>query len=159
MNHHITPTSSLAPLIPSLAAIVAKLGGPVAAKYELEDTVLRAGGFAWDIGSEAAPLHAQIAEILAAKKAADDAAEAARIAEELANPRPWRVSKDTLISRVVAANALPQVMAAMAQQSAEDQFVFLHSAWFSSDNQRLRGLAAALNLDADALLAPDPYFA
>lgn len=71
----------------------------------------------------------------------------------------WRVSKDTLITRVVAANALPQVMAAMAQQSAEDQFVFLHSAWFHSDNARLRGLCAALNLDADALLAPDPYFA
>lgn len=72
-------------------------------------------------------------------------------------PTRYRVSKDTMISRVVAANALPAVMQALASQSAEDQFVFAQSAWFWSNNATLRGLCAALGLDADVLLAPDPY--
>jgi hypothetical protein len=70
---------------------------------------------------------------------------------------PWRVSKDTLISRVLAAGALPQVMAALAAQSEEQQFVFAQSAWFWSNNPTLRGLCGALGLDADEILAPDPY--
>jgi hypothetical protein len=72
-------------------------------------------------------------------------------------PQPWRVSKDTLISRVLAAGALPHVMAALASQTAEQQFVFAQSAWFWSNNATLRGLCAALGLNADEILAPDPY--
>jgi hypothetical protein len=87
MNHIIT-TSALAPLLPTLAALVAARGGPADCdRYELEDTVLRAGGYAWDIGAEAAPLHAQIARLLADKAAAD---EAARLAAE-ANPSPEQI--------------------------------------------------------------------
>jgi len=156
MNHRITPTSVLSTLIPSLAAIAAGRG-VIAEKFELEDTVLRAGGFAWDIGAEAAPLHVQIDALLAAKKAADEAAEAARIADELANPRPWRVSKDTMVARIVAAGALPKVMAVMSQQPADKQFVFLHSAWFHSDNAELRGLCSALGMDPDVILARDEF--
>jgi len=72
-------------------------------------------------------------------------------------PQPWRVSKDTIISRVLASGALPQVMAALAAQSEEQQFVFAQSAWFWSTNPTLRGLCGALGLDADEILAPDPY--
>lgn len=71
-------------------------------------------------------------------------------------PAPWRVSKDTLVSRIPV-EVLPVVMAALAQQSPEQQFLFNQSAWFWSTNANLRGLAQALNLDADALLAPDPF--
>jgi hypothetical protein len=163
MNHTITPASFLAPLLPPLAAIVAARNGPPDCdRFELEDTVLRAyrdGAMvgAWDIGAEAAPLHAEIARLTEEKRVADEAAEAARRAYELANPQPWRVSKDTLIGRVLEAGALPQVMAALASQSPEQQFVFAQSAWFWSNNATLRGLCAALGLDADAILAPDPY--
>ena len=70
-------------------------------------------------------------------------------------PRPWRVSKDTLISRVLAAGKLPEVMAALASQTPEQQFVFEHSAWFWSTNATLRGLCTALGMDPDAILARD----
>lgn len=73
-----------------------------------------------------------------------------------AEPPRWRVSKDTLVGRIPT-EALPSVMSALAQQSPEQQFLFLQSAWFWSDNANLRGLAEALDLDADALLAPDPF--
>jgi hypothetical protein len=76
---------------------------------------------------------------------------------ETDTPAVWRVSKDTLIGRVLAAGALPQVMAALAAQSEEQQFVFAQSAWFWSTNPTLRGLCGALGLNADEILAPDPY--
>lgn len=69
----------------------------------------------------------------------------------------WRVSKDTLMSRVVASGNLSGVMGALGSQSAEDQFVWNQSAWFWSDNLRIRGLCAALGVNADALLAPDEF--
>ena len=155
MNNVITSTDSLWLIAPALQAIVSARNGPSNCdRFELEDTVLRAGGFAWDIGAEAAPLHAEIARLTAEKEAAD-AAEQERIAA--LPPEPWRVSKDTLISRVIEAGALPAVMAALASQTDEQQFVFEHSAWFRSNNATLRGMCAALSLDADAILAPDPY--
>ena len=68
----------------------------------------------------------------------------------------WRVSKDTIIGRIPEAS-LTAVMAALASQSAAEQFKFTQSAWFWSDNAQLRGLCAALGLDADALLDRDPF--
>lgn len=70
---------------------------------------------------------------------------------------PHRVSKDTIVARVEAAGALPAVMAALAAQSPEQQFVWTHSGWFWSTNETLRGLCAALGLDPAAILGPDPY--
>jgi len=159
MNYIITPASLLTPLIPSLADIVAKRGGPVADKYELEDTVLRCGGYAWDIGTEAAPLHAQIAKLLAAKKTADEAAEAARVADELANPRPWRVSKDTIMTRLDAVGKLAAAKTLLEAQTPLDQYRFNHAAWFWNTNARLRGLCAhaSIALDPAAVLAPDEF--
>jgi hypothetical protein len=88
MNHIITPSAPLASLLSPLATIVVARGGPADCdRYELEDTVLRAGGYAWDIGELAAPLHAQIAQLLADKVAAD---EAARLAAE-SNPSPEQI--------------------------------------------------------------------
>jgi hypothetical protein len=68
----------------------------------------------------------------------------------------WRVSKDTIITRLSPGD-LANVMAALGLQSAAEQFKFTHSAWFWSDNETLRGLCAALGIDGDALLAPDPF--
>lgn len=80
MNTVISQTinAHLWPLAPSLQSLVTSCGGPPnCARFELEDTVLRAGGFAWDIGSDAAaPLHAEIARLTAEKEAADAAAAA-----------------------------------------------------------------------------------
>jgi hypothetical protein len=72
--HIITPTSVLAPLIPLLDAISISRGRTTGTRYELEDTVLRGIGWAEDIGTEAAPLHAQAEALIAAKTAADAAA-------------------------------------------------------------------------------------
>jgi hypothetical protein len=152
----ITATS-LAAALPSCHAIAASRNRPQSERYELIDTVLIGQGWAEDIGAEASPLHAQIAQLIADKAAADEAARIAAEAEALANPPPWRVSKDTLISRVLAAGKLPEVMAALASQTAEQQFVFEHSAWFWSTNPTLRGLCTALGMDPDAILARDEF--
>ena len=70
----------------------------------------------------------------------------------------WRVSKDTIITRLSAnPGDLANVMAALGTQSAEQQFIFTQSAWFWSDNDTLRGLCAALGIDAEALLDRDPF--
>lgn len=75
------------------------------------------------------------------------------------NSRPikHRVGKGTIMDRIEASGKLPQVMAIFASQSAEDQFRWTNNPWFWSTNATLRGLCAHLGLDADALLAPDPY--
>lgn len=153
MNNVITSLNRLSPLVASVETIVQSFGGELSSRYELEDTVLRAGGYAWDIGADAAPLHAQIAAITQAEAEA----EAERIAN-LSPPAPdrWRVSKDTIIGRIPSAS-LAAVMGALGSQSPAEQFVFLNSAWFWSDNAQLRGLCAALGLDADALLDRDPF--
>lgn len=73
-------------LIPTLAEI-AKAREPRAAGcevFEIEDTILCAGGYAWDIGGEAADIHEQIADLIAAQEAADDAARVQREADEAA---------------------------------------------------------------------------
>lgn len=162
MNYTIQSTSTLATLLPSLDAIAVARGRPTGTRYELEDTVIRCYDehrmlWAEDIGTEAAPLHAQAAALIAAKAAADEAARAAAEAEALANPQPWRVSKDTIISRVLEDGKLPQVMAALASQSAEQQFLWNNSLWFWSTNATLRGLCTALEMDPDEILARDPF--
>jgi hypothetical protein len=70
-------------------------------------------------------------------------------------PERWPVKKDTLVGRISDAD-LPNVMAALASQPPEAQFRFNQSDWFWSDNATIRGLCAALGLDADVLLARDP---
>lgn len=70
------------------AIATARNGPPDCDRFELDATVLRAyrDGVmlrAWDIGDEAAPLHAEIARLEADKKMADDAVRAAsKISDE-----------------------------------------------------------------------------
>lgn len=99
MNHTITPQSHLAPLLPSLQSLATAWVPSLAdrlvtcERFELEDGVLRACGYAWPIGDEAAaPLHAEIARLDAEKKATDAAAAAnAAISDEtLTNRIIWR---------------------------------------------------------------------
>lgn len=89
----ITPLSHLWPLAPALQTLVTDRGGPANCdKFELDDTVLRAGGYAWDIGDAlAAPLHAQIAAIKAQREADRIAAENAPPTKEALKARiAWR---------------------------------------------------------------------
>ena len=99
---------------------------------------------------------------LLARKAQADAARANEAAAKAVEPPSptsrWRVSKDTIITRLSAnPGDLANVMAALATQSEEQRFIFNQLAWFWSDNPTLRGLCADLGIDADALLAPDPF--
>lgn len=98
MNNVITPNNRLTPLVPAVEAIVLARGGTLGDRYELEDTIIRAGGFAWDIGAEAAPLHAQITAITQAE--ADD--EAFRIANPPA-PSPEMIWLEKLNSNITDA--------------------------------------------------------
>ena len=70
---------------------------------------------------------------------------------------PYRVSKDTIISRVLAAGALQAVIAVLSAQSDEQKFLWENSAWFWNNNPTLNAICAQLNLDADEILSQDPY--
>ena len=157
MNHRITPTDLRWPIAPALDAIAIARCRQTGARYELEDTVLRGIGWAEDIGAEAAPLHAEIARLTAEKRVADEAAEAARIADELANPRPWRMSKDTLITRITDAGKLAAARTLYGSQNAANKFDFDQMGWCWNTNAKIRGFVAALGLDPDVILARDEF--
>lgn len=72
-------------------------------------------------------------------------------------PTRYRVSKDTLMSRVAAAGdqyvlALDDVLQA---QPRARQILWRDFAWFHSDNQSVRGLIAHIGLDPEVILAPE----
>lgn len=118
MIYTITQTSVLAPLIPSLNAIATARIRPFAARYELEDTVIRAYSpermiWADDIGSEAAPLHAQAAQLLADNKAADDAARVQAEADAAASALlyvPRAITNADLRRGLIAIGINPQLI-------------------------------------------------
>lgn len=113
MNHSITPISTLAPLLPSLDAIAQSRGRAPSLRYELEDTVLRGTGWAEDIGSEAAPLHAQAAQLLADKAAADETARLQAEADAAAAALlyvPRAISNADLRRGLVALGINPQLI-------------------------------------------------
>lgn len=156
MKYTITPDNNLAPLCADCATLAASHGLDAATQFELEGATLRTlvrGLIKQDchIGDDAADaLRVEIAQLIAA-------AEASKAAFIASQPPPrWRVSKDTIIGRIPDAD-LANVMAALASQSAAEQFKFTQSAWFWSDNATLRGLCAAIGLDADTILAADPF--
>jgi hypothetical protein len=82
MNVLISADTPFASMLPALNVIAAARCGQSFDRYEFEDTVLRGGGFAWDIGGAAAQISAQIDDILADKAISD----AAELAELTANP-------------------------------------------------------------------------
>jgi hypothetical protein len=72
-------------------------------------------------------------------------------------PAPYRVSKDTIVSRVYSAGKLSDLIAAINSLSTEQSFMWTHFAWFWSDNQTIIGMCQSLSLDPAVILAPDPY--
>ena len=72
-------------------------------------------------------------------------------------PTPYRVSKDTITSRVLDAGKLPDLMTLIAGLPAEQQFLWTNYAWFWNNNQTVIAMCAQLGLDPAIILAPDPY--
>lgn len=70
---------------------------------------------------------------------------------------PYRVSKDTICSRVLDAGKLPDLMTLISGLPAEQQFLWTNYAWFWNDNATVLAMCAQLGLDPAVILAPDPY--
>jgi hypothetical protein len=68
----------------------------------------------------------------------------------------WKVSKDTIISRIAAANKLTEAAAIYAAQSDAEKFAWDGYSWFWSDNQTLATYAQVLGISVSVLLARDP---
>lgn len=70
---------------------------------------------------------------------------------------PYRVSKDTITSRVLDAGKLPDLMTLISGLPSEQQFLWTNYAWFWNDNQTVLAMCVQLGLDPAVILAPDPY--
>lgn len=70
---------------------------------------------------------------------------------------PYRVSKDTIVSRVNEAGKLTELMLLIGTLPAEQNFLWVNYAWFWSDNATINAMCAQLGLDPAIILAPDPY--
>jgi hypothetical protein len=70
---------------------------------------------------------------------------------------PYRVSKDTIVSRVDAAGKLTDLMTMIAGLTAEQQFLWDNYAWFWNNNPTVNAMCVQLGLDPAVILAPDPY--
>lgn len=70
---------------------------------------------------------------------------------------PYRVSKDTITSRVLEAGKISDLMAVIAGLPAEQQFLWTNYAWFWNNNPTALAICAQLGLDPAVILAPDPY--
>jgi hypothetical protein len=70
---------------------------------------------------------------------------------------PYRVSKDTITSRVLDAGKISDLMAVINGLPAEQQFLWTNYAWFWNDNPTAIAICAQLGLDPAVILAPDPY--
>ena len=72
-------------------------------------------------------------------------------------PQPYRVSKDTITSRVLDAGKIPELMAVIEGLPTEQQFLWTNYAWFWNNNQTAIAICTQLGLDPAIILAPDPY--
>lgn len=72
-------------------------------------------------------------------------------------PKPYRVSKDTITSRVLDAGKVADLMTLIASLPSEQQFLWTNYAWFWSNNSTVLGMCSQLGLDPAIILAPDPY--
>lgn len=79
------------------------------------------------------------------------------VVKPLPPPKPYRVSKDTITSRVLDAGKIPELMAVIDGLPAEQQFLWTNYAWFWNNNQTAIAICAQLGLDPAIILAPDPY--
>lgn len=79
------------------------------------------------------------------------------VVRPLPAPSPYRVSKDTIVSRITQFNKLPDLINLTSSLSADQKYLWDHFAWFWSNNQTVRGMAVQIGLDPDIVLAPDPF--
>jgi hypothetical protein len=79
------------------------------------------------------------------------------VVKPLPPPQPYRVSKDTITSRVLDAGKIPDLMAVIDGLNAEEQFLWTNYAWFWNTNPTALAICAQLGLDPAVILAPDPY--
>jgi hypothetical protein len=70
---------------------------------------------------------------------------------------PYRVSKDTIVSRVNDAGKVADLMTVIAGLPPEQQFLWTNYAWFWNNNPTAIAICQQLGLDPAVILAPDPY--
>jgi hypothetical protein len=72
-------------------------------------------------------------------------------------PQPYRVSKDTIVSRVLAAGKLNDLIALTDGLPEDQAYLWNNFAWFWDTNPTIVGMCQQLGLDPAVILAPDPY--
>jgi len=70
---------------------------------------------------------------------------------------PYRVSKDTIVSRIVAAGKLDDLIALTDGLPTDQAYLWNNFAWFWNDNPTVNAMCVQLGLDPAVILAPDPY--
>jgi hypothetical protein len=70
---------------------------------------------------------------------------------------PYRVSKDTIVSRIVAAQKLDDLITLTNGLPEDQAYLWNNFAWFWSTNPTIVGMCQQLGLDPAVILAPDPY--
>ena len=70
---------------------------------------------------------------------------------------PYRVSKDTITYRVMEAGKTADLINLISSLTTEQQFYWNNFAWFWSNNQTVISMCQQLGLDANVILAEDPY--
>jgi hypothetical protein len=70
---------------------------------------------------------------------------------------PYRVSKDTITYRVMEAGKTADLINLISALTVEQQFYWSNFAWFWSNNQTVISMCQQLGLDANVILAEDPY--
>ena len=71
--------------------------------------------------------------------------------------QPYRVSKDTITYRVMEAGKTADLINLISSLTTEQQFYWNNFAWFWSNNQTVILMCQQLGLDANVILAEDPY--
>ena len=71
--------------------------------------------------------------------------------------QPYRVSKDTITYRVMEAGKTADLINLISSLTTEQQFYWNNFAWFWSNNQTVISMCQQLRLDANVILAEDPY--
>lgn len=79
------------------------------------------------------------------------------VIKPLPTPPPYRVSKDTIVSRISQLNKLPDLINLTSSLPTDQKYLWDNFAWFWSNNQTIRGMAVQIGLDPDVVLAPDPF--
>lgn len=79
------------------------------------------------------------------------------VVKPLPPPAPYRVSKDTIVSRVLAAGKLNELIALTDSLPTDQSYLWDNFAWFWSSNPTIIGMCQQLGLDPAVILAPDPY--